>query len=467
MPLSASKIILFRKKIAAIPKTEDKLKETAKNEAKIILPVVTQVLIEIQDKLTVTKDQTEGVVATLEFVNYAIKILKETDERQQISLANLWNLRTIFADVSKERIENELGKMVGFANRLEITADTLSLWQEVGYGLEGLYKRVYDKVPKEKNGELKRNKHGLVDPVDKEDKLFNGLFHLTKFAIVSYYHQVYEAINLKINEYQTKLKNAPKPQLVEISKQPVPDIAAIDLKSEEVNDNKMESKLGEDPKDDKHSPLHVYLRLRQGHRSIILDFPDGQEDKIPQLLDAYKKIMDVNQELVVEDDVEEVIAREEIEEDLPEKSAKQDELPLEFLEKYNDDVDDIKLSVFICALDLYKLNEDQQFFLAKYKSHIVANLDAYINSKFTTWGLPTYFWAPAHIKKVEDKRDKILASDDLAENLKDLYDLLIEVRGDNSIKVRKRVTMLLREIYTISLRNAKPMHQIEKRAVLH
>lgn len=427
MPLAATKIDGLRKKIAAIPQKENKLKELATYEAKKALPVVLQILKEIHTELLQMPTPLPEIPSTIEFIEYGIKILEETDEKQNVGL---FGIKKVLKGLSKEKIESELTKMVTDAQKIEVTHNTLKLWEEGSLWLDGLYTRIYDKVPKEKNGELKKNKHGLVDTVDAEDMLFNSIVHLTKFDIVSYYHQLAETINNKITLYQSRLEAEPVKQvLIE-------------------NENKIEEEIKSQPKP---SATHVFCRKKEGYVRISMDFLDGQEDKTEQLIEAYKKIMNINEDIHIEDEPAEEVVAKQIDE--PE------DLPLEFLEKYKNDSTDIKLPIMVCALDRYKLNDEQKFFLKSFKNVILASLQAYNNRSFTTWGLPTYLFSRPHVAEVEAKINKITASEDLATNLKDLFDLLIEVKGENSRTVKNKVTGLLEHSYTILLRNAKPMLQ--------
>lgn len=204
MPVNSAQINHIRNQIKTLP-TSKWIDEYAKYNAEEVFPVLIAMLNDIHQQLSIQQPQTPAILNTKQFTQHAIKILDEAHKRREgMNVFNIWNVASIVKEVSKQRIESELVLMVSFARQIEITQNTVALWHELGCALEGLYKRIYDKIPKEKNGELVRNANGAIDPVDFKDTIFQSLFQMTKFDVVSYYHQAYQAINAKLNEFNAK-----------------------------------------------------------------------------------------------------------------------------------------------------------------------------------------------------------------------------------------------------------------------
>lgn len=444
MPLSVSEAQKLRSVVAPFQSKNQKLQKIATYEARVSLPVVLFLLEEIQKILNTTKNETLELKATKEFIAYGIVILRETDIKQN---ASLLKLPGILKSLSKEHIETELQKFVGYAGQIEVTAQTKALWEEASLWLEGLYTRVDIKVPKEKDGSPKKNKNGLVDPVDAEDKLFNTFVHLTKYAIVSYYRQVAIAINEKCAIYMKKELAESKP----IMEKAVNSEALVKTN---VPVGKIENALSETA-----APALVFLQRTGQHTRLVFDYNENQEEKMQALLTAYKQIMGVSAlELIDQPFLEhELIETEQA------TAEEKVELPLELLEKYSSENPDIKFSILICALDQYKLNDNQTHFLQTFKGMIESSLKAYTKSAFTTWGFPTYLISRPHVPEVETKMNEIASTPDPIQHLKLLFDLLINMRGENSNNVKKKVSFLLENAYTILLKNAKPeLHQAHR-----
>src|SRR3990167_9212798 len=193
-----------------ITKKELEIKSFELNELKSQLPSIL--------KITTARGHTAAIdpslIVTRNVTVEAIRILKETDEKQN---ANILRIPIILANVTKKQIEGDSQGLVDGVSRQEfkITERTKSLWQEVALWLEGLYCHtdiLY--VKREIDGTPQQEPDGTIKTVDKLDGLFKSLIGLTKWQVAIYYHKTALVLEQKLQDYnQATLQQVVSQQL--------------------------------------------------------------------------------------------------------------------------------------------------------------------------------------------------------------------------------------------------------------
>lgn len=402
MPLDAKKIQDLRRKICLIEKArrkEDAMEEIAKLDTKISLPVLLEIMMNISSKLAPDD-------ASKPYVDYGIRNLTDADEKQNIPLFSKAMI-DMLKSLKVEKIKSDLQTLVEGLKRIEVAAETLALWEETSVWLHGIYKRTYNRVPKEKDKiTIKLNKQGEVDPIDLEDRLLRAYIKggLSKIVIASYYLHAAEALDNKIKLYRQSVAVPEKTPALPV------EMTLFEVKS------------------------HKFDHFTQ----LTVTIPEEQEDRVDDLMSTINKMMSLEIEV------------EQTERDVPAEVL---------LENYKNESEEIRFSILIYALDHCKLNETQKASLNQFKEVIKAKLDSYITRPFSTFGLPTVFYSRPHVEEVKEKNEEIELSKEPADYSKSLFSLWADANSKNSRDVKRKTTKLLDSIYTIILKSSQPMPQ--------
>lgn len=189
-------------KMQMLPRGEKKLKAIAELDPKISLPVIITILHRIK---YIFKNESKNPT-DLEFLDFAIRILSESDDKQYLGAFALGASLKVLKDEREKAtgqsitldilITDDLQKLVENSNTVTITKSTLVLWEDLIDWLEGLHNRTASKLAKDAQGKPKVNA-----TIDWEDTIFNKATGLTKYRISLFYSLAANNIRKKIHEF--------------------------------------------------------------------------------------------------------------------------------------------------------------------------------------------------------------------------------------------------------------------------
>lgn len=442
MPLSGKEISVLRDN-AKLKNKESAINYISKLDTLESIPVLIRILEDIQD--TLKKSDTKNIQDNIRFISLAIKILKDTDEKQNKNeIALLLSLRKI----KKEKMMGDLNDLKSNAKNVHIDAFTLNLWKETAIWLEGLYRHTYNRYEKAEDGvTVWRNEKGEVKALDWRDSGLYMIFKVNQIDIVIVYHHVANTLEEYINKYEAKETKVITPA-VETTSKLIPSPVLLNVAAEKVlpistvvND-KISEKLENETK------LSIFPSFQTNVQSdkiqITISLSPDRSDEIPELIERLKKAL-IN---------EPVIANTNAIED-KEKVASEEDV-YELMQLYTNENDEIKFSVLLYIFDNWELGNRQTQLFNNFKESILANLRAYYNSSSNGFFVPTMFWPRKHIKKVEKAIEDIDNEIEVKPQVKILYKLWNDVKAECSDEVNKRTQKLLDSAYTILHKSVDP-----------
>ena len=166
----------------------DQILQIAKFNAEYSVPVIIQILLDIENMLkeeldlshvTGDKFNEKRLVTTLAELAKAIPYFADIDKH-----LNEWKIQTILylKNVTKEKLISDLDDLMMSMSK--------ALWQELSTWLEGIYQLTALKIAATPNEKF----------VDAGDKMLWQLVGVTKFQLSGYYHDGSERVNSKIRD---------------------------------------------------------------------------------------------------------------------------------------------------------------------------------------------------------------------------------------------------------------------------
>lgn len=201
----------LRATIAAIRSRATKHTEIAKYDPKESLPVIMQILLEIQNLLPPANNNNNLpndenpfpiVTSTPDIVACGLQTFYEVDVLQNMAVAKIPGYFSGKNMKPAEFIEGILNSLVESIKNIEVTKETEQLWLESSIWLKGIYHRTYDKIKKDKDNQPKRETDGSFVTIDFLDWTFKKATGLTKMGISNYYAQASQLIDDKIATFK-------------------------------------------------------------------------------------------------------------------------------------------------------------------------------------------------------------------------------------------------------------------------
>lgn len=386
--------------------------EISKLDPKISIPVLLQILLEIKAKLPA---QPAEPSATAHVVEAAISVFGENDVTQ-----NLFTpfLITKIKTFTKEHITSGLNDLVGSAKNITVAADTMDLWSECALWLEGLYRRVFNKIDKieDKDGKPILDADGREQPLKLKDGTYttcdyqDGLFKsfvggLTKMVISDYYHDAAVIIEAAVEAYRND-------QLLKLS------TSKLDISAPAPEQPAME------PVDE----MDV-------QESINIVLPANN----PDLIERIRRMV---QEMVEYPEKEYGALRQQ------QSGLDEMDVLVMILESVKNENDEVKIATLAYAIDECELSGSQKRVVDKLKESAISALDHYLNRRFPR----DYLFSRTHVEDAKNAKLDLGAAAEPKEYLQILLNLRNKLIGERSDDLITKVNNVLLNAFNMLLR---------------
>lgn len=405
---------IFEKMVDAtrmVDLTEEKVREVISAAANTIFDKA--MLKYLKEGVTpeAAKEKLLPLICTELYIICATELYNEADKRQT---ANWFTIKAymgpyLLKPFPAEALQNPFIAVRECAKLINIDMNTGKLWREAALWLEGLYVRSFLQVPeKYRQGDqvikTEQDKMPLADPADKEknekDKQFQDNFGLTLYEMALFHHQT--AIVIESHFMPRQVVQAAQPEVA-----PTSAAAAVSLPVANKNENAAPSA--------QPAPLE----------SVI---PDAQLR------------MSLSSNLMFKP---------------PAPAAEVKGVTFEMLDNLNNEEPEVQFTLFLSYLKRYKLTEEQKDLFNEYSEVITSSLDEYINSRWSSNGIPTLFRNRPHAAEAAVCKQSILEAKTPYDQIKILFDFWKELKGNASWDLRTKVASCISHAVTVLFKDAK------------
>lgn len=355
------------------------------------------------------KEQLIPLLCTELYLLCALDLYHEADKRQTAGWLAIKALMGpyLLKKFPAEALQNPFIAVRESAKLIQVNVETGKLWREAALWLEGLYLRSYLQVPEKyrRDGQVfkaENDKMPLADPADKDkhekDKSFQDNFGLTLFEMASFHHQTAMVIDLHF---------VPAPVIEEAK----PEISAAPI-AQEAAALPAPSSLS--------SPVSVAAHVPVPQQSLRASLAPNMVIFQP-----------------------------------PAPAAEVKGVTFEMLDNLNNEEPEVQFTLFLNYLKRYNLTEEQKDLFNEYSEVITSSLDEYINSRWNSSGVPTFFKSRPHATEAGECKQRILEAKTPYEQIKILFDFWKELKGNASWDLKSKVANCISHAVTVLFKDAK------------
>lgn len=116
---------------------------------------------------------------------------------------------------------------------------------------------------------------------------------------------------------------------------------------------------------------------------------------------------------------------------------------------------------FVNYLELYDLSKEQKGLFNTYTGVIIMKLNMYTNARFNTSGVPTVLWARTHLKEANELKQEILEAKSPKQQMAILFEYWKTLSGNASYDLKTIVADCLSEMINMLCVNAKSRKELD------